>query len=526
MEVTNNVVVCVNLIDEALNKGIKVNTYKLSKILHAPVVPTIARKNIGLDKLMEKSMNIIPNNNFKIIYNNVIEKSIGIIEEEIDKINNTNIKSRWIAIKLLENDNSVVEKIFEHLNVLPKLKEKIIKKLDIEFDYLKQNNIDSLNDYIVPTIVKKAEEITNNVVFKSDNKYNNKDRMFDKYLTNKITGIPIMLLLFMFIFWLTITASNYPSTWLFNMFSYLEKLLSDLVLNIGLPMWFHDMFIFGVYRTLTWIISVMLPPMAIFFPLFTFLEDLGYLPRIALNTDRLFQKCSACGKQCLTMLMGFGCNAVGVTGARIIDSPRERLLAIITNNFVPCNGRFPTLITIISIFFIGNKIGIISSVKSVLILTIFIFLGISMTFIISKILSKTLLKGESSSFVLELPPYRKPQIGNIIIRSTLDRTIFVLCRSMLIATLAGLIIWFLSNININGISLLIHITNFLNPLGSIMGLDGAILTAFILGFPANEIVIPIMLMIYMNTGHINNIEDIHFIKDIFVNNGWTYITAI
>ena len=528
MEITDNVVVCINLIDEALSKGIKVNTYKLSKILQVPVVPTIARKNIGLDKLMDKATTYKSNTNFKINYNDKIEMAIDFLEEDIKKNNKANTKSRWLAIKLLENDASVVKEIFKYLNLSVEDSKVLIKKVEMTYGYLKQFGIDTsnINDYIVPTMIKKAEEIASQVISINENKYSKRDRKLDKYLTNKITGIPIMILLFMFIFWLTISVSNYPSTWLFNIFSYLEEFLSDSILRIGIPIWLHNMLIFGVFRTLTWIISVMLPPMAIFFPLFTFLEDLGYLPRIAFNTDKIFQKCSACGKQCLTMLMGFGCNSVGVTGARIIDSPRERLIAIITNNFVPCNGRFPTLITIISIFFIGNKIRIITSIKSVLILTTFILLGIAMAFLISKILSKTLLKGETSSFILELPPYRKPQIGNIIVRSTLDRTIFVLGRAILIAAPAGLMIWLLSNISINDSSLIIHITNFFNPLGSIMGLDGVTLTAFMLGFPANEIVIPIMLMIYMNTGHISNIEDIHLIKDILISKGWTYITAI
>lgn len=529
MEITDNVIICVNLIDEALNKGIKVNTYKLSKILKIPVVPTIARKNIGLDKLLENvNHEKEEHSDFKIKYDDKIENAIKIIEEEINNINTTNIKSRWIALKLLENDLDIVKQIEKVLNISINNNKLLKSKIQTAHDYLKQYNIDdnNLDDYIVSTIVKTSEEVSKNVISFNKDKYNKKDRKLDKYLTNKITGIPIMLILFMFIFWLTISASNYPSELLFNMFSKIETILSDVFMKSGVPLWVHDMLILGVYRTLTWIISVMLPPMAIFFPLFTFLEDLGYLPRIAFNTDRFFKKCSACGKQCLTMLMGFGCNAVGVTGARIIDSPRDRLIAIITNNFVPCNGRFPALITIISMFFIGSKTGILSSVKSVLILTIFILLGIAMTFIMSKLLSKTILKGQPSSFILELPPYRKPQIGKIIVRSLFDRTVFVLGRAICIAAPAGLLIWVLANIDINGSSILIHFTNFLQPLGNIMGLDGVILAAFILGFPANEIVIPIMLMIYMNTGSISNIEDIHFIKNILVSNGWSYITAI
>lgn len=270
----------------------------------------------------------------------------------------------------------------------------------------------------------------------------------------------------------------------------------------------------------------MLPPMAIFFPLFTLLEDLGYLPRIAFNMDKTFQKCTACGKQALTMCMGFGCNACGVIGARIIDSPRERLIAILTNSFVPCNGRFPAMISIISMFLIGNCTGIISSLKGVLILLFVILLGIFMTFVSSKLLSKTLLKGESSSFTLELPPYRVPKIGSTIIRSIFDRTLFVLGRAVIVALPTGIIIWLLANINIYDVSILTHITNFLDPFAKIIGLDGVLLTAFILGFPANEIVIPIAMMAYTLSGELEQMNNLIEIKNVLILNGWTINTAI
>ena len=266
--------------------------------------------------------------------------------------------------------------------------------------------------------------------------------------------------------------------------------------------------------------------MAIFFPLFTILEDLGILPRIAFNLDGYFSKSNACGKQALTMMMGFGCNAVGVEGTRIIDSPRERLIAILTNSFVPCNGRFPTIITILTIFFIGTTSNIFNSFLNVLLLIIIILLGIFITFIVSKILSKTVLKGIPSFFVLELPPYRKPQIVSVIVRSIFDRTLFVLGRAVAVAIPAGLFIWVLANININNISILTHLSNILNNFGLLIGMDGAILLAFILGFPANEIVIPIMLMIYMSNNTLIDISNINTIKEILNLNGWTYITAI
>jgi len=270
----------------------------------------------------------------------------------------------------------------------------------------------------------------------------------------------------------------------------------------------------------------MLPPMAIFFPLFTLLEDLGYLPRVAFNLDKYFKKCSACGKQALTMCMGFGCNAAGVTGCRIIDSPRERLIAVITNNFVPCNGRFPTLIAIISMFFAGAAAGPFESVMSATLLTAVIMFGIIMTFAVSKILSLTILKGVPSSFTLELPPYRKPQIGKVIVRSIFDRTLFVLGRAAAVAAPAGLVIWIMANVTVNGSTLLAHCSGFLDPFARLLGLDGVILMAFILGLPANEIVFPIIIMAYMSTGSLVELESLWDLKQLLVDNGWTWITAV
>ena len=281
-----------------------------------------------------------------------------------------------------------------------------------------------------------------------------------------------------------------------------------------------------MYRTLAWVVSVMLPPMAIFFPLFSLLEDFGYLPRIAFNLDNFFKKACAHGKQALTMCMGFGCNAAGVVGCRIIDSPRERLIAIITNVFVPCNGRFPTLITTISIFFAGYFSLPFRSLASAFILIIIIVLSVIMTLLLSKILSKTILKGLPSSFTLELPPYRKPQIRKVITRSLFDRTIFVLGRAIIVAAPAGLIIWSMANIYFNDISLLSHCASFLNPLAQLIGLDGYILMAFILGFPANEIVIPIIIMSYMSTGSIMQLDNLYQLSLLLNNNGWTWLTAV
>ena len=266
--------------------------------------------------------------------------------------------------------------------------------------------------------------------------------------------------------------------------------------------------------------------MAIFFPMFTLLEDLGYLPRIAFNLDNGFKKCSACGKQALTMCMGFGCNAAGITGCRIIDSGRERLIAVITNNFVPCNGRFPTLIAIISMFFVGISSTAFGSLKAALILTAVIMLGIGATFLVSKLLAVTVLKGEPSSFTLELPPYRKPQIGSVIVRSIFDRTVFVLLRAMSVAAPAGLLIWLLANITVNGTTLLSYMSGFLDPFGRLLGMDGIILLGFILGFPANEIVVPIIIMGYMGGGVLTDYSSLFELKTLLTSNGWTATTAL
>jgi ferrous iron transport protein B len=353
-----------------------------------------------------------------------------------------------------------------------------------------------------------------------------RDRKLDRIFTDRLTGIPIMLALLCVVFWLTITGAEYPSEALFAGLFWLGDRLTDFFLWLGTPQWVHGILIEGVYRVLAWVVAVMLPPMAIFFPLFTLLEDFGYLPRVAFNLDHHFKKAKACGKQALTMCMGFGCNAAGVIGCRIIDSPRERLIAIITNNFVPCNGRFPTLIAIISMFFVGLAGGVFNTLLSTIILTGVIVLGITLTFWISRFLSETILKGEASSFTLELPPYRTPQIGRVIVRSIFDRTLFVLGRAVIVAAPAGLVIWLLANITAGDMSLLHHCSTFFDPFAKLLGLDGVILLAFILGFPANEIVFPIIIMAYMSTGSILELDSLAELQALLTANGWTWVTAV
>ncbi|HIQ92246.1 MAG TPA: ferrous iron transporter B [Candidatus Copromonas avistercoris] len=356
----------------------------------------------------------------------------------------------------------------------------------------------------------------------STQNYRKREERLDRFLTGRITGGLTMLLLLTAVFWLTMTGANYPSALLYDWLFSFEEILSRAAETLHAPWWLSGVLIDGVYRVTAWIVSVMLPPMAIFFPLFTLLEDSGYLPRVAFNMDSAFKKCRACGKQCLTMAMGLGCNAAGVTGCRIIDSPRERLIAILTNSLVPCNGRFPLLTAMISLF-MARRAG---SLFSALLLTGFILLSFGMSFFASWLLSHTVLKGVPSFFTLELPPYRRPQAGKVLVRSLLDRTIFVLGRAVTAAAPAGLLIWLLANITIGGTSLLSLLAGFLDPAGRLLGLDGVILMAFLLGFPANEIVLPIILMAYLETGTLVSMEDSASLYSLLTAHGWTVKTAV
>ena len=405
---------------------------------------------------------------------------------------------------------------------------KSVKRLINEIDKLIKNpersnlKLETTEDAAIKT-VEFAKEICDKVVTYKNTNYKEKDLKIDNIINHKVFGLIFMLLLLCGVFWLTISGANYPSNLLFNLFSKLENLFLKLLMFLECPPIIQNALILGVFRTVSFIVSVMLPPMAIFFPLFTLLEDFGFLPRIAFNLDKPFKNCGACGKQALTMCMGLGCNSVGVTGCRIIDSPRERLLAILTNAFVPCNGRFPTIIAIITMFLMGsaNK-----KFLSALILTAVISFGVILTLTATKLLSKTLLSGVPSNFVLELPPYRKPQVFKVIIRSIFDRTLFVLGRALIVAVPAGLIIYIMSNTLVYGKTLLFYCADFLNPFAQLIGLDGIILTAFILGFPANEIVLPLIIMAYTNSGFITDGFSTSFIQNLLTSNGWTIKTAI
>lgn len=538
LEVNKKAVICVNLLDEATKKGIQIDLDELSLYLGVPVVGTAARSREGLDELKDAVFDVAIGERkvfgTKIKYNSNLEKAItkleNIIEDSklFDDKTFSYLSKRFLALRLIDCDKKLDNSIKEYFN-FSLIEHKTINKAFTEIHNELENigmKQDDIRDIIVEGIVAKAREIYAHCTCLCDKCYSRRDRKLDKILTSKLTGIPIMLLLFGVIFYITISGANYPSELLSMAFSKVQEWLYGLFDLLHSPPFLKGLLIDGMFKTLSWVVAVMLPPMAIFFPLFTLLEDFGYLPRVAFNMDRFFAKSGTSGKQSLTMLMGFGCNACGVTGCRIIESPRERIIATVTNNFVPCNGRFPTLIAIITMFFAtGISLPFRSLVSAGLLLTVIVF-GVVVTLLVSKLLSATLLKGLPSSFTLELPPYRRPQICKTIVRSLLDRTIFVLLRAMCVAAPAGIVIWLMSNIMINGESLCVIISNFLQPLGSLMGLDGVILLAFILGFPANEIVIPIIIMIYTASGTLVEYDSLSSLYNLFVENGWTWVTAL
>ena len=531
LEITPHVVVCINLMDEARRKGISINIPLISKRLGTPVVCTEARSKKGLKKLMQEVGKLLDGGlqqPVKVEYIEQIEEAVSILEKALKGVDIHRLPPRWLALRLLDQDETLLTGLKEYLGY------DIIKVPEIQKALEQAESLLTLQglskekrlDSIVSSLVRQAETICNGAVQKSSCSKEDRDRKIDRILTSKRTGFPIMILLLAVVFWLTITGANYPSQVLAKGLFCVQDWLSRMLLYLGAPGWLESLLADGVYRTLAWVVSVMLPPMAIFFPLFTLLEDLGYLPRVAFNLDKYFKKCSACGKQALTMCMGFGCNAAGIVGCRIIDSPRERLIAMLTNNFVPCNGRFPTLIAILTMFFVGAGTGLFQSAVCALLLTGIILLGIVMTFLSSKLLSSTILKGVPSSFTLELPPYRRPQIGKTILRSIFDRTLFVLGRAVSVAAPAGLVIWLMANVSMNGQSLLAICSGFLDPFARFLGMDGVILLAFILGFPANEIVVPILLMAYMSAGSLMEYESLDALRKILVQNGWNWITAV
>jgi ferrous iron transport protein B len=387
----------------------------------------------------------------------------------------------------------------------------------------------ALADRIVSSLYRRAEELATATVTRRA-RGRDMTRTIDNLLTSRLTGFPIMLLTLGAVLWVTVVGANYPSQVIGSVLFAVEDWLTSVFTTLGWPDWLHGVLVLGMYRTLAWVVSVMLPPMAIFLPCFTLLEDLGYLPRVAFNLDAIFKAAGACGKQALTMSMGFGCNAAGIIACRIIDSPRERLIAVLTNNFIVCNGRFPTLIAVSAILvnqLTRDSLGASGAgAFASLIVVGVVLVGIVMTLAVSWVLSRTLLRGAPSFVALELPPFRRPQVGRVLVRSMLDRTIFVLLRAMTVAAPAGALVWVLGNTMVGGQDIVSHLAGILGPAGRFMGLDGFIVGAFILGLPANEIVLPILMMSYLTAGKMIKLDGLDALSGTLVAHGWTSLTAL
>lgn len=459
LEVQKNAILCLNLMDEAAKKGIEIDVAALEQELGIPVIPCAARQGKGLHEL----------------------------EAAIRRAAAGENETHPTAIRYPAMDEDLTE--------------------------------EQRDDIATAAAALRAEEIALTCVRQPECACARDDRADDVILSRRF-GVPLMLLLLAGVFYITLFGANVPSEWLSTHLLALGTPFAGALAKLGLPPFFVSMLTDGLWRVLATVVSVMLPPMAIFFPLFTLLEDAGYLPRVAFQLDHAFQCARASGKQSLTMCMGFGCNACGVSGCRIIDSPRERLIAILTNSFAPCNGRFPLLIFLCSVFFAGSAAG------GALLLTGVIAASVGLTLLVSRILSATVLRGEAVSFALELPPYRMPQIGRVIVRSVRDRTLFVLARAAAVAAPAGVLIWILANVQIENTAILSHITAFLDPAARVFGIDGVILLAFILGFPANELVMPLIVMGYLSSGTIASGVDFASFRALLLANGWTVQTAL
>lgn len=507
MELMPRCVLCLNLADEAEKKGIVIDHKKLSDLTGVPVVKTAARTGRGLSDLtaaLEKVMKQEPSVRHTPFHKALPEDFTGLLTEGEKLLPES--KNRPLLLDFLWQEEDVLSdgELRQWSN---RCKAYFAGEEETLAVYRKERSL---------CFQKRAETLTAAVCKKNEAKADTTARM-DGLFLRKRTGVPLMLLLLALVFWITAVGANVPSQWLMSAFTKLGTACRSVL--VSSPAWLESLLMDGVFLTVSWVVSVMLPPMAIFFPMFTLLEDCGLLPRIAFQLDGLFRRAGAHGKQALTLCMGFGCNAAGVTACRIIDSPRERLIAILTNNFVPCNGRFPTILLLIAVFLSVGK-----PWMSGLALFLVIGLSVGMTLLVSFFLSRTVLKGMPSAFVLELPPFRRPQIGQVLVRSLLDRTIFVLGRAITAAAPAGAVIWLLQRIPVGDGTLLTQIAMFLEPLGGFMGLSGPILLAFLLGLPANEIVLPILLMFYSQSGML--VEGGSQTGAMLMANGWTWTTAV
>lgn len=504
LQLTPRVVLCVNLMDQADKHGISLDEKKLSFLLGIPVVCTEAAGKRGLKLLLQTALSVCktpPKSVMRPLYPKEVNCAVTALLPLIPEQN-----PRYTALQLLCSDPE-----------------------NLPSDYRESVNAQLTQNPQLPAMIEAAPmqtaaRLCAQTVRKSEVQAD-KDRLLDRLFTGRISGRIVMLLFLFLILWLTVTGANVISDGLFGMFAALKTPLGNFVAWIRLPVWAQSLICDGIYTVLTWVVSVMLPPLVIFFPLFAFLEEFGYLPRLAFNLDPMFCKAGVCGKQALTVCMGFGCNALGITGCRIIDSGRERDIAMLTNAFTPCNGRIPLLISVFTLFLFGSHAGLLGSLSTAVGLCVILLFSFGMTFLSSFLLSRTLFRGKPSSFTLELPSYRRPRIGKLLYECIFDKTLHILSRAVCSAFFAGIVIWMLANISVGGSTLLSHITAFLDPIGRLFGMDGAILTAFVLGLPANEIVMPIILMIYTANGSLVEVGT-QSLFSLLSANGWTAVTAV
>ena len=552
LEITDRVVVFLNLVDEARRHGIAVDPAKLERELGVPVVQGIAREGVGIDNLIsavhEVALGTHSGSAIRVEQHTAevevaLDELVPVIQDAFPEVPN----ARWVALRLLNADEAVEGAVqsgelgqLSHdesgalVEIAPaEARHRVLKK----GMSLRWSLPSDFQDVVTGRAYEVAEQIAARVQVRGLKKVGLAfDRKMDEWLTSRIFGFPLMLFILATVFWITIEGANIPSSLLATaLIDNGHSALKALSLGIGIPWWLDGLLLDGVYLATAWVVAVMLPPMAIFFPLFTLLEDFGYLPRVAFNLDSLFRKAGAHGKQALTMCMGFGCNAAGGVATRVIDSPRERLIAIITNNFSLCNGRWPTQILIATIF-IGalapSQLGGLISAGAVVGIAL---LGIVMMFLSSWILSRTVLRGEATSFSLELPPYRPPQVWQTLYTSIIDRTLIVLWRAVIFAIPAGALIWLISNISLNGVSLAHHAVGWLDPAGLILGMNGVILVAYVVAIPANEIVIPTVLMLTVLTGGFAmgegagvmfELDSVGATGDLLRAGGWTLLTGV
>ncbi len=531
IEAASRTVVCVNLMDEARRHGVEVNLEKLENALGVPVVGICARNGEGLEglkaRVTETALRKPAKEKALLCYPPLLESAVEALLPALAGLFPGHEGLRFIALRMLAAGDGFLQNRLPPADPMadPLAAEALHKAWAAAREKLAEGGM--TREDVVAAVVSASYGAAGRIcadVVRQRNALEGRRLRLDRMLCSKRVGIPLMLLMLGLVFYITLSGANVPSAFLSKTLLNFQPTLAAFLRSLGLPEWLNGMLTDGMYRVAAWVVAVMLPPMAIFFPLFTLLEDLGFLPRVAFNLDRFFKGCKACGKQALCMCMGLGCNAVGVTGCRIIQSPRERLIAILTNAFMPCNGRFPTLIAILGMFFVTSA-GALGSLLSAALLVGMIVFCVGMTLLCARLLSKTVLKGVPSAFALELPPLRRPMLGQVLVRSVLDRTLFVLGRAVTVAAPAGLVLWVLANVTVEGATLLAHAAGLLDPLGRLMGMDGVILVGFLLGFPANEIVLPIILMAYMAQGALVEPQSLFALKALLTQHGWTLWTA-